>query len=30
MSFLDIYDRFPGDIKRVSWSYLMGVLEIFG
>jgi len=29
MSFLDINDRFPGEISRVSWRYLIGVLEIF-
>jgi len=27
--FLDIYDGCPGDISRVPWIYLFGVLEIY-
>jgi len=29
MRFLDIYERFPGDIWYVSGRYLMDVLELF-
>jgi len=29
MVFLQIFDRFPGDIRWVSWRYLMDFLEIF-